>query len=142
MEDLTAATPDALLALDLVGLRGRVGPLLQRASAAVRREARRAGRAPKTLPRRLRPGADLLGVDLHGTDLRAADLRGAYLIAANLRGCDLRATDLLGADLRDADLREADLTGALFVTQPQLSAARGNAATAIPRSLRRPDHWE
>ena len=141
VEDLTAATPDALLALDLTGLRARVGPLLQRTSAAVRAEARRAGLAPKTPPRRVRPGADLLGVDLHAADLRAGDLRGAYLIAANLRGCDLGATDLLGADLRDADLRDADLSGALFLTQPQLGAARGNAATAIPRSLRRPDHW-
>lgn len=141
VEDLTAATPEALLALDLTALRARVGPLLQRTSAAVRTEARRAGRAPKTAPRRIGPGADLLGVDLHAADLRAADLRGAYLIAANLRGCDLGATDLLGADLRDADLRDADLTGALFLTQPQLGAARGNAATAIPRSLRRPDHW-
>ena len=108
VEDLTAATPDVLLALDLTGLRARVGPLLQRASAAVRAEARRAGRAPKTPPRRVQPGADLLGVDLHASDLRAADLRGAYLIAADLRGCDLGATDLLGADLRDADLRDAE----------------------------------
>jgi len=141
VEDLTATAPDALLALDLTGLRARVGTLLQRTSAAVRAEARRDGRAPRTPPRRVRPGADLLGVDLHAADLRAADLRGAYLIAANLRGCDLGATDLLGADLRDADLRDADLSGALFLTQPQLGAARGNAATAIPRSLRRPDHW-
>jgi uncharacterized protein YjbI with pentapeptide repeats len=141
VEALTAATPEALLTLDLGALRGRVGPMLQRTSAAVRAEARRAGRAPKALPKRLGPGADLLGADLHGSDLRAADLRGAYLIAANLCGADLRMTDLLGADLRDADLRGADLTGALFLTQPQLTAARGNAATRIPPALRRPEHW-
>ena len=107
----------------------------------MRADARRAGRAPASLPRRVRPGADLLGADLRGADLRAADLRGAYLIAADLCSADLRTADLLGADLRDADLADADLTGALFLTQPQLNAARGNAGTRIPAALRRPDHW-
>jgi Pentapeptide repeats (8 copies) len=141
VEALTGAAPETLLALDLAAVRTRVGPLLQRTSADVRAAARRGRQTPKTLPRRVGPGADLLGADLRGSDLRAADLRGAYLIAAVLRGCDLRTADLLGADLRDADLRDADLTGTLFLTQPQLNAARGNAATRIPDTLRRPDHW-
>jgi uncharacterized protein YjbI with pentapeptide repeats len=141
VEELTAATAEALLRLDLAALRTRVGPLLQGTSAVVRADARRAGRAPASLPRRVRSGADLLGADLHGADLRAGDLRGAYLIAADLCGADLRTADLLGADLRDADLSDADLTGALFLTQPQLNAARGNAGTRIPEALRRPDHW-
>jgi uncharacterized protein YjbI with pentapeptide repeats len=141
VEELTAATAEALLRLDLAALRTRVGPLLQETSAVVRADARRAARAPASLPRRVRPGADLLGADLHGADLRAGDLRGAYLIAADLCGADLRTADLLGADLRDADLSDADLTGALFLTQPQLNATRGNAGTRIPASLRRPDHW-
>ena len=75
------------------------------------------------------------------SDLRGANLRGAYLIGAALSGADLRWTDLIGADLRDADLRGADLTDALFLTQPQLTAARGDADTRLPGALSRPEHW-
>jgi len=63
------------------------------------------------------------------------------LIAADLRAADLRQTDLLGADLRDADLSGADLDGALFLTRSQVGAARGDAATRLPRRLDRPAHW-
>jgi uncharacterized protein YjbI with pentapeptide repeats len=86
-------------------------------------------------------GADLMGARLKGAGLRGAGLRGAYLIAADLTGADLRDADLIGADLRDADLTDADLTGAFFLTQPQLSAARGSAGTRLPDSVSRPVHW-
>lgn len=71
-----------------------------------------------------------------------ASHRGALLMAADLRGADLTDADLLGADLRDADLRGADLSGALFLTQPQLAAAVGDAATWLPARLSRPAHWD
>ncbi len=73
--------------------------------------------------------------------MRAADLRGALLIGADLRSTDLRMADLLGADLRGADLTGADLADALFVTGPQLTAARGDEATRIPEPVPRPAHW-
>jgi uncharacterized protein YjbI with pentapeptide repeats len=82
-----------------------------------------------------------VGAALRGARLRGASLRGAYLIGADLRDADLRQADLLGADLRGADLRGADLDGALFLTQPQLEAARGDPATRLPDWLRRPAHW-
>lgn len=94
----TAGSPDEVLAVDLVGLRGRVGELLRAASAAARDERRRRDGIPLP-PRRIRAGADLVGADL-------------------------RWADLLGADLRDADLRGERLDGALFLTRPQLAAAR------------------
>ena len=124
--DLAAADAETLLGLDLDALRARVGGLLRTVSATVRdRHRRRDGiRKQSRGARRVGPGADLVGADLHGLDLRATDLRGALLIAADLRGADLRWADLLGADLRDADLRGAVLDGALFVTRPQLAAAR------------------
>ncbi|RBY82930.1 pentapeptide repeat-containing protein [Geodermatophilus sp. TF02-6] len=87
-------------------------------------------------------GADLVGADLRRADLRGVSLRGAYLIGADLRDADLRAADLLGADLRAADLRGADLSGALFLTRPQVAAARGDAATRLPAGLEHPVHWE
>lgn len=143
----TTDGPDLLLALDLGELRSRVGAVLGEASAAVRGDERggpgTAGTTPagKRRDPRLRRGADLLGARLHGVDARGADLRGALLIAADLRGADLRHADLLGADLRDADVRGADLSTALYLTQPQVNAARGDAATRIPEALDRPGPW-
>jgi hypothetical protein len=112
-----------VLAVDLVDLRTRVGGLLRSVSATARDQQRVRHGIP-TPPRRLRAGADLVAADLRARDLRTANLRGALLIAADLRDADLRWADLLGADLRDADLRGTRLDGALFLTRPQLAAAR------------------
>jgi uncharacterized protein YjbI with pentapeptide repeats len=73
--------------------------------------------------------------------LRGANLRGAYLLAADLTGADLSKADLLGADLRAADISGANLSESIFLTQPQVQAARGDVATALPALLRRPEHW-
>nr|WP_098485573.1 pentapeptide repeat-containing protein [Georgenia soli] len=131
IDALAGSEPEALAVLDVDTHRAVVGELLTRVSAAVRAGGGRPLRR-----------ADLVGARLRGADLRQADLRGAHLIAADLVGADLRGADLLGADLRDADLAGADLTGALFLTQPQLDAARGDDATRLPSSsLVRPGHW-
>ena len=132
-ERLAAGEPDQLSGLDVTGWRGEIGELLLQISERTRAGLR--GRA------RDRRGADLVGARLRGADLRGASLRGAVLLGADLRGADLRNTDLLGADLRGADLRGADLTGCLFLTRPQLEAARGDVATRIPPMLARPAHW-
>ena len=132
-EELTSAPAEELAALDAGALRQEVGVLLGRVSEAARADV--PGRA------RDRTGADLIGAPLRGATLRGASLRGAYLIGADLRGADLRRADLLGADLRAADLRGADLRDAIFLTQPQLTAAAGDATTTLPTSLTRPDHW-
>ncbi|QDH21115.1 pentapeptide repeat-containing protein [Saccharibacillus brassicae] len=159
IERLTQLEPDALLKLSVSAQRAEVNGLLLEGSELVRAEAlrRKAARGEEPARGRQHPrggkagrrgrrpaigrGADLVGADLRGEDLRAANLRGAYLIAANLSGADLREADLIGADFRDADLRGADLTGALFLTQVQLNAARGDASTTLPPGLERPDHW-
>jgi hypothetical protein len=130
-ERLTRTDAAKLLAIDTGGHRREVGELLERASALVRAGSR----APS------RRGADLMGADLRRARLRGADLRGAYLIGADLRNADLGPADLLGADLRAADVRGTDLSGCLFLTQPQLEAARGSGATTVPPALRRPAHW-
>ncbi|MEU6098627.1 pentapeptide repeat-containing protein [Streptomyces sp. NPDC047079] len=132
-ERLTRQTPEELGQLDVAAHRQEVNVLLLRAS-----ELARSGSGRRTRDRR---GADLIGARLKGADLRGAGLRGAYLIAADLTGADLRGADLIGADLRDADLTDADLTGALFLTQPQINAARGSAGTRLPESVARPGHW-
>jgi uncharacterized protein YjbI with pentapeptide repeats len=133
LDDRTRGSAESLAELDVDALRGEVNASLVRASELVRAAA--PGR------RRNHRGADLFGARLRGADLRGASLRGACLIAADLSNADLRMADLIGADLRDADLRGADLTGSLFLVQPQLNAAKGDAATRLPPALARPAHW-
>ena len=128
---LTAGSPEELAALDVAAHRAAVGELLGRVSDAARAGARGKDRR----------GADLMGRDLRRIDLRGAGLRGAYLIGADLRGVDLGAADLLGADLRAADVRGADLSRCLFLTRPQVEAARGDLSTRLPVALETPAHW-
>ncbi|WP_411107744.1 pentapeptide repeat-containing protein [Streptomyces sp. cmx-4-9] len=132
-EEWTRAEAQALTGLDVGALRGRINPLLLRASELAR--AKVPGR------KKNHRGADLMGARLGGADLRGANLRGAYLIAADLNRADLRTADLIGADLRDADLGGADLRDALFLSQAQLNAARGTPATRLPAPFTHPAHW-
>ena len=133
-ERLTLGSPEELLALDAAAHWRVVNDLLLRTSELARAD---------TLGdrRKQRRGADLVGAKLAGADLAGANLRGAYLIGADLTGADLRGADLIGADLRGADLSRADLTGSVFLTQPQLESARGDAATRLPPAFTRPGHW-
>jgi uncharacterized protein YjbI with pentapeptide repeats len=84
----------------------------------------------------------LIGRDLSGQDLRRAGLRGAFLSGANLTGADLRLADLLGAELHDANLAGADLSTSLFLTQQQVNAANGDAATRLPDTVTRPRRYQ
>lgn len=133
VERLTRGSAEELLAADVAAQREQAGALLLRVSETVR--ARVPGR------KKNHRGADLAGARLAGAGLRGATLRGALLIAADLSGADLRDADMTGADLRDADLSGADLTGALFLTQPQIAAAKGGSGTRLPGGLSRPAHW-
>jgi hypothetical protein len=128
-ERLTEGSPLELTALDVAAHRRAVGELLGRVSDLVR------SGGPD-----LR-NADLMGRDLRRRRLRGGSLRGAYLIGADLRGVDLGTADLLGADLRAADVRGADLSRCLFLTRPQVEAARGDMSTRLPVALERPSHW-
>ncbi|MGW6130718.1 pentapeptide repeat-containing protein [Cellulomonas sp. NPDC055163] len=132
-ERLVRSAAPALRALDVGPHRDAVAATLRRASALVRSAA-----GTRTADHR---GAQLLGADLRRADLRGATFAGALLVGADLRGADLRLADLVGADLRGADLAGADLTETLFLTQSQVNAARGDAATRLPAGLERPAHW-
>ena len=122
-------TPVELLTADLDELNDECGLLLAAASRRLR------GADAPDLTR-----ADLAGRDLREAGLGDAGLRGALLIGADLRGVDLGPADLLGADLRDTALHGADLAQALFLTQPQVNAARGDGSTLLPVRLTRPTH--
>ena len=114
VEQHTVAAPDAILALDVAEIRAKVNVLLLRTSERLRTSAKSYR------------GADLIGARLRNKNLSNADFRGAYLI---------------GADLTNSDLSGADLATCLFLTQPQVNAARGNARTKLPAALSRPAHW-
>ncbi|MFE8910727.1 pentapeptide repeat-containing protein [Streptomyces globisporus] len=133
LDALTGDTAETLLAVDVDARRGEVNPLLLRASELAR--AAVPGR------KKNHRGAHLMGARLRGAKLRGASLRGALLVAADLSGADLRDADLIGADMRDTNLCGADLRGALFLTQLQLNAARGDARTKVPDTLSHPSHW-
>ena len=131
IDSLSDAGPETLLTFGIDDLHERVGGLLADASGRVRR------RWPAAQDR---SRADLAGRRLRG-DHRGWSFRGALLIRADLRGAHLDDADLLGTDLRDADVRGCDLSTTLFLTQPQVNAARGDTATRLPAGLSRPGHW-
>jgi len=135
---LTEGEADALLAADVRTLHEDVRELLIAVSEEVRAPYSADGAA---LHSELVPGADLSGRSFRSHGLCGADLRGAILITADFRDCDLAAVDLLGADLRDAKLAAADLASALYLTQPQLSAASGSSTTRLPAWLSAPASW-
>jgi uncharacterized protein YjbI with pentapeptide repeats len=133
VEQAAAAGAELLVGFPATELRRDVGELLGRVSEALRTDM--PGVGPD------RRGQDLAGARLRGADLRGTSLRGAVLIGADLRGADLRRADVLGADFRAADLSGARLEDSLFLTQPQVQAARGDTGTQLPPLLRRPAHW-
>jgi uncharacterized protein YjbI with pentapeptide repeats len=133
-EQMSNGSADDVAHLDIAAHRQEVVVLLARASELARSPA-----GVGTIDHR---GADLVGAHLQRAELRGANLRGALLIGADLRDADLRLADLTGADLRGADLRGTDLSEALFLTQAQLDAAKGDDATLLPVTLRRPAHWQ
>jgi uncharacterized protein YjbI with pentapeptide repeats len=63
------------------------------------------------------------------------------LAGANIPGAVLADAHLEGADLRGAHLEGANLRAAAGLTQAQIEAALGDAATALPEGLTRPAHW-
>jgi uncharacterized protein YjbI with pentapeptide repeats len=131
IEGLTGLDVGALVDLDVTAHRQVATALLRRAS-----ELARAAGAGRDLS-----GRDLIGKDLTNTDLKGANLRGAFLIGTDLRGADLTLADLTGADLRGANLGGADLSRSLFLTQPQVDAADGDAGTRLPAAITRPANW-
>ena len=132
-EQLTALPAQQVLHVDVQAQRSMVDQVLQRVGDLVRAEAGRRRRDYRRV--------DLVGRSMRGADLRGADFRGALLLGADLSGADLRLAELIGADLRGAAVHGADLSSALFLTQFQVNAALGDAATRLPPLLVRPVHW-
>lgn len=132
IEQLTNLDAVEILALDIPVHRAIVNELLLQTSELVR---------SKVKNRKKTKGKNLLGAKLRRADLKGSDFRGALLIAADLREADLSVSDFIGADMRDADLSGANLEGSFFLTQAQINSAKGNPATKLPSTLKRPKHW-
>jgi hypothetical protein len=132
IETLTLQASDALIDVNVDSRRGRINALLRQASELARAEV------PSKPELR---GANLIAKNFRSADLRGADLRGALLIGADLTGANLTLADLTGADLRAANLSGTDLTSTLFLTQPQINAAKGDRSTTLPACLTTPPHW-
>src|SRR6266540_1827984 len=86
-------------------------------------------------------GADLTRAELPMANLTRAQLPGANLTLAVLNRADLNDASLGRANLTRAWLGGADLTGAHDLTQAQVEAALGDAATRLPTELERPAWW-
>lgn len=130
---MARSRPQELATLDVAAHHQRANSVLVAVSEQTRASASRMGPDLR--------GTDLAGQDLRRTDLTAANLRSALLIAANLTGADLSYADVTGADLRGAKLFGTNLATTLFLSQQQLDSARGDAQTALPDRLARPEHW-
>ncbi|ASN19454.1 pentapeptide repeat-containing protein [Arthrobacter sp. YN] len=134
----------AILATDVETLHGEVRALLMEVSEGLRASYRAEDTQTHddgTHRNGEHSGADLMGANLANQRLCGSNFRSAYLIGANLRNSDLTAADLLGADLRGVHLHGADLSRALYLTQPQITAAEGDPTTLLPQRLAKPDHW-
>lgn len=85
--------------------------------------------------------SDFLGKNFKNKDMSGYDFSVRLLIAANFEGCVFDGTIFLGADTRDTDFSNADLSKALFISQGQINAARGNRNTKLPKHLHYPVTW-
>lgn len=131
VESTTRLEPGRLRRVLIEGLRREINPLLVEVSRLAR----------EGTPAADFRGAELIGADLREEDLRGANLRGALLLGADLRAARVGKADFTGADLRGALVAGTDLRSCLFLSQMQVGAAVGDAATALPPTLQRPHHW-
>lgn len=139
---LTELEGNKLIRLDLVPYRMKINQALFKTSEEVRQRYYNSKKSKLKWKRYIGGRLNFIGSDLKKKDLTGENLSSALLIAADLRGMDLSGTDFLGADLRDADLRGSDLTNAIYLTQFQLNAAKGDKTTKIPSSLKYPLNWQ
>ncbi len=85
--------------------------------------------------------ANLTDAWLIEANLTDAGLGGANLTDAGLGGANLTDARVGGANLTRAGLGGANLTDAGGLTQAQVEAALGDAATRLPAGLERPARW-
>lgn len=85
---------------------------------------------------------DYMARKCNGMNLSGYDMSMKLLIAANFTDCKFYGTNFLGADTRDTNFSNADLREALFLTQGQINASKGNRKTLLPDHLTYPVTWK
>lgn len=90
----------------------------------------------------LKNGSTFLGRNFKGKDMSGYDFNMQLLIASNFAGCCFSGATFLGTDTRDADFSDADLRDAIFLSQGQINAAKGNRRTKIPKQIDYPVTWK
>ena len=83
-------------------------------------------------------GADLRDVEAYGGGFSSASFAGADLTNASFVGAYLEGANFSGAKLSGANFSGAQLARARGLSQGQLNAACGDAATDLPAGLRVP----
>ena len=125
--------PDSILSLDLEEYRHRANQILKQVCKLLQQSIRSES---KKVP------ANFLGGNFRGLDMSGADLSIKLLIAANFEKSLFKGTIFLGADTRDTNFSDADLSEAVFLTQGQVNAAKGNRNTKLPYQLDYPPTWK
>lgn len=126
-------SPEEILSADMDKYRDRVNVYLKKASSLMKDHH---GFNNKKCPR------DFMGKNYKNKDITGFDLSTKLLIAADFQNCDFSGVNLLGADTRDTNFSGGDLREAVFLTQGQINAARGDRNTRLPQHLSYPVTWK
>ena len=125
--------PNSILSLDLEQYRLRSNYILKHVCKLLQQSIHS---EYKKIP------ANFLGSNFKGQDMSGADLSTKLLIATNFEKSVFNGTIFLGADTRDTNFKDADLSEAVFLTQGQVNAAKGNRNTKLPYQLDYPPTWK
>ncbi|MGL4521250.1 MAG: pentapeptide repeat-containing protein, partial [Bacilli bacterium] len=140
-EKLTHLPSEQLEKIDLFMHRMKVNAILKEVHSEVQKRIAKLNLS-NTAKARLKPCHDYVNKNLTQTNLIGANFAGVLLIEANLKGADLTGANFIGTDMRNTNIRGANLRDAMFLTQTQVNAARGDKHTLLPRWLERPGNWE
>ncbi|MDK2867643.1 MAG: hypothetical protein PWP51_1784 [Clostridiales bacterium] len=121
-----------VLSLDLKHYKKRVNTLLKETSRMV------SDRFPRQSSHH---AVDYMGRNFKNKSFDGIDFSMHLLIASDFSGCTFSGANFLGTDLRDCCFNGADLSEAVFLTQMQVNAARGDVNTKLPVFLSRPVTW-
>lgn len=132
-EMICNSNPESILSFDTEEYRNRVNIILKQVCSLLTKSLNSENK---------KSPSDYLGRSFKHKDLSGLDLSTKLLIAANFSHCSFHGTIFLGADTRDADFSHADLSDAVFLSQGQVNAAKGNLNTKLPKHLDYPVTWK
>lgn len=130
---LCELTPQEIINIDVDSYRNKVNKLLKKVCESISKCFNHKNHKGST---------DYLGRSFKDRNMSGVDLSMKLLIAANFDSCIFDGTVFLGADTRDTNFSNSDLREAVFLTQGQINAAKGNRNTKLPQYLDYPVTWK